>query len=213
MVGIDTILFDWDGTLVDTAQPSFAAFQQTMRDLGIRLEFDHYERIYSPNWYRMYQALRLPQHKWQKAEDLWLHYYGENAASLVQGARNVLVELSGRGYCLGVVSSGSQSRVLREMESLEIGKAFRIVVCNEDVCNKKPDPEGLEKAIRLLDRQPETCCYVGDSADDVEMGKRARLRTIGVFSRYPGSANLADTNPDLCIKSITEILGHFASLT
>jgi phosphoglycolate phosphatase-like HAD superfamily hydrolase len=67
--------------------------------------------------------------------------------------------------------------------------------------------------MRHLNRQPETCCYVGDSAEDIEMGKRANLRTIGIFSHYPGSQNLADSNPELCIESINEILGHFVSLT
>jgi pyrophosphatase PpaX len=213
MDGIDAILFDWDGTLIDTAPRSFAAFQKTMMDLGIRLEFGLYEKIYSPNWYLMYRALQLPEHKWQEAEDLWLHYYGQGPSPLVQGAHHALVELSGRGYCLGVVTSGSKSRVLREIEALELAGLFKAVVCNEDVSDKKPNPEGLEKARTLLDKRSEACCYVGDSADDVEMGRRAKMRTIGILSQYPGRQNLSDANPDFCLESITQILGHFDALT
>jgi pyrophosphatase PpaX len=212
MDGIDTLLFDWDGTLIDTAPRSFAAFQKTMQDLGIQLEFDFYEQIYSPNWYRMYQALQLPGHKWKEAEDLWLRYYGQDLSPLVSGAHQALIELNSRGYCLGVVTSGSQSRVLQEIDALEIAGLFEVVVCNEDVSEKKPNPEGLEKAMKLLDKRPEVCCYIGDSADDVEMGKRAKIRTIGILSRYPGSQRLADTKPDFCLESITQILGHFSSL-
>jgi pyrophosphatase PpaX len=213
MDGIDTILFDWDGTLIDTAPRSFAAFQKSMRDLGVKLEFELYEKIYSPNWYRMYQSLRLPEHKWQEAEDLWIRHYGKEPSPLVCGAQNALVELTTRGYNLGVVTSGNRSRVLREMEAHAVARLFGTVVCNEDVFDKKPNPEGLEKAMRQLGKKPDACCYVGDSADDVEMGRRARIQTLAVLSRYPGSQNLADANPDFCLESITQILEHFASLT
>jgi pyrophosphatase PpaX len=213
MNGIDAILFDWDGTLIDTAPRSFDAFQKAMLDLGVQLEFELYKKIYSPNWYRMYQSLQLPEHKWQEAEELWLRHYGHELSPLVPGARQALVELKSRGYCLGVVTSGSQSRVLREMDAHEVAELFSVVVCNEDVSDKKPNPEGLHKAMRSLDKQPKACCYVGDSADDVEMGKRAKMRTIGILSRYPGSHNLADTNPDFCLESITQILRHFAILS
>jgi HAD superfamily hydrolase (TIGR01509 family) len=212
MNGIDTILFDWDGTLIDTALRSFAAFQKAMLDLGIQLEFELYENIYSPNWYRMYQSLQLPEHKWQKAEDRWLHYFGPEPSPLLLGVRQALVELKNRGYCLGVVTSGSRSRVLREMNAHEVAELFGVVVCNEDVSDKKPNPEGLHKAMSSLDKQLEACCYVGDSADDVEMGKRAKVQTIGILSRYPGSHKLSAANPDFCFDSITQILGHFAAL-
>ena len=213
MDGIDAILFDWDGTLIDTALRSFAAFQKTMQELGVPLDSELYEKTYSPNWYRMYRALQLPESKWQEAEDLWLRYYGLETSPLVMGANHVLVELHLRGYCLGVVTSGSQSRVLREISILGVAGLFKVIVCNEDVSKKKPNPEGLEMAMRLINRRPEACCYVGDSTDDVEMGKRANMRTIGIMGRYPGSRNLANANPDFYLESIIQILGHFATLT
>jgi pyrophosphatase PpaX len=212
MHGINTILFDWDGTLIDTAQRSFAAFQRTMEHFGLPLDIELYEKIYSPNWYRMYQALRLPEHRWQEAEDLWLQHYGLNLSPLVSGAHYALVELYRRGYCLGVVTSGSRPRVFREMNALEVAGLFKAVVCNEDVANKKPNSEGLVKAMQLLSRQPDSCCYVGDSAEDIEMGKRANVLTIGIVSRYPGSRNLPYANPDFCLESISQILSHFMAL-
>jgi len=57
--GIDTILFDWDGTLIDTADAAFDAFRKALLDLSVPLEYETYVRIYSPNWYSMYEALAL----------------------------------------------------------------------------------------------------------------------------------------------------------
>ncbi len=209
MDSIDTILLDWDGTLIDTAQPSFAAFQKALADLGIAVTRDYYEGIYSPNWYNMYETFQLPREKWQEADNLWLLHYGEDTPELVESAKHVLDELGRRGYCLGIVTSGSRLRVLREIETIGLTEAFGAVVCNEDVANKKPHPEGLEKAMRQMNKRPETCCYVGDSADDVEMGKRANIRTVGIQSRYPGNHRLKDANPDFFFPSISHLLELF----
>lgn len=209
MDSIDTILLDWDGTLIDTAQPSFAAFQKALADLGIAVTHGNYEQIYAPNWYNMYAALRLPRDKWQEADDLWLRHYGEDIPELADGAEHVLDELGRRGYCLGVVTSGSRLRVQREIKTIGLSEAFGVVVCNEDVVNKKPHPEGLEKAMRQMGKQPRACCYVGDSADDVEMGKRAEIRTVGIQSRYPGNRRLKEANPDFLFPSIDRLLQLF----
>jgi HAD superfamily hydrolase (TIGR01549 family) len=206
---VDTVLFDWDGTLVDTAQAAFDAFQKSFRDLGIQFDFDLYERIYSPDWRRMYQMLQLPVDKWQEAEDLWLHYYGLQASEMVCGARQALNELSGAGYSLGIVTSGSQLRVQCEIEKFGLAEVFRAVVCNEDVTNKKPHPEGLETAMSRMGKRHKVCCYVGDCPEDVEMGKRAGVLTIGICGRYPNSRNVKNSNPDFYFESILQLLEHF----
>jgi HAD superfamily hydrolase (TIGR01509 family) len=206
---IDTILFDWDGTLIDTAQTSFAAFRKAQADLGIPVTRDYYEQIYSPNWYTMYETLRLPREKWQAADCLWLQHYGDEIPDLVEGAKHVLDKLGRNGYCLGIVTSGSRLRVLREIKMLGLTESFGAVVCNEDVANKKPHPEGLEMAMSRMGKMREVCCYVGDSPDDVEMGKRANIHTVAVMSRYPGGPKLQNANPDFCFPSIIHLLELF----
>jgi HAD superfamily hydrolase (TIGR01549 family) len=211
MVSIDTILFDWDGTLVDSAQSSYDAFTKSMHDLGITIQYDVYERIYSPNWYAMYEALLLPTEKWPEADDLWIQYYGQKIPDLSLDAKNVLSELRGRGYCLGIVTSGTRSRIHREVNALGLNKAFQIVVCSEDVSNKKPHPEGLHLAMSRLGKPPEVCCYVGDSLDDMEMGERAQVITIGIAGGYPNGKNLLDSRADFYLESIPQLLTCFKS--
>ena len=208
---VDTVLFDWDGTLLDSAPLAFEAFEKSFRDLGIPLDPEVYERIYSPNWYGMYQALGLPEARWEDADTLWTNHYGEATAPLVPGGRDAVYALRERGYSLGIVTSGSRVRVRRELGALGLDGAFETVVCSEDVVNKKPHPEGLEMAMRHLGRRPSQCCYIGDSPVDVEMGKRAGVRTVGVVSGYPSSRNLSSLHPDFCFESITRILEHLTN--
>ena len=206
---ITTLLFDWDGTLVDSAQLGLTAFEQSFATLGVVFDHDIYRRVYSPNWYSVYEAMGLPKDKWQTADELWIQHYGEQTAQPVGGARETIGGLRRKGFRLGVVSSGSNCRVAREIKELGFDSVFEVVVCNEQMEKKKPHPEGLETAMRSLGCSPDESCYVGDSPEDIEMGKRARMLTVGVRSAYPTSWKLESHSPDIFIKSIIELLDHF----
>jgi HAD superfamily hydrolase (TIGR01509 family) len=205
---IDTILFDWDGTLIDSAKSSFTAFQKVCSDLGISLGSEQYEKIYSPDWRNMYQALAIPRQKWDEADNLWIRHYGTKTPAMVEGGSRALKELAAK-YGLGVVTSGSRARVRREINELGLDGCFETVINGDDVLNRKPHPEGLLIAMEQIHKRPQACCYVGDSPEDVEMGKRAGVWTVGIQSRYPGSARLASAQPDLCIRSMAELLTRF----
>ena len=206
---ITTLLFDWDGTLFDSARAGLLAFQKTFNDLGVAFTQEFYEARYSPNWYAMYEALDLPREIWNAADELWLLHYGEQPPKLVAGARETICELRSRGYRLGIVTSGTGRRVTREIERLGLSSIFEAVICNEHIVNKKPHPEGLEKAMHLLASARDICAYVGDAPEDVQMGKRARVLTVAVQSAYPTSRRLLEEAPDIHLASITELAEHF----
>jgi HAD superfamily hydrolase (TIGR01662 family) len=206
---ITTLLFDWDGTVVDSAQLGLRAFEQSFAELGVSFDIEIYAQVYSPNWYSVYEALGLPKEKWQEADNLWAHHYGEQIARPVAGAPETINELKHRGYRLGVVSSGTECRVVREINESGLESVFEIVVCNEQMKNKKPHPEGLEKALRSLGCKCEHAAYVGDSPEDIQMGKRANMLTVGVRSDYPTSWKLESHEPDILLKSFNELLNHF----
>jgi len=206
---VTTFLFDWDGTLADSAGLGLAAFQRTFADLGVAFPLEVYEANYSPNWYSTYQALGLPKEQWQIADDLWLQHYGEETAELIEGAGETLLDLHARGYRLGVVTSGSQSRVCREIERSVLSEVFDVVVCNEHIVHKKPHPEGLELALRKLNSFPDLAVYVGDAPEDIQMGKSANLLTVGVRSTYPSNKRLLAAEPDIYLESLVELSNHF----
>lgn len=206
---INTLVFDWDGTLVDSATLGLAAFQRAFSELGHPFPMDIYEAAYSPNWYSTYEALGLPRDKWEHADELWLKHYGEQTAELIQGVGDTLKDLNRRNYRLAVVTSGSESRVHREIEQSVLRGLFHTVVCNEHIVNKKPHPEGLEIALRRLNCQPREAAYVGDAPEDIEMGRTAKVLTVGVRSSYPSSSRLLSASPDIYLESLSELLQHF----
>jgi HAD superfamily hydrolase (TIGR01549 family) len=206
---IKTFLFDWDGTLVDSAHLGLVAFERTFDELGVPFAHAVYEAKYSPNWYSTYEALGLPKDLWQVADDLWIQHYGEQSAPLIEGVGETLLALHSKGYQLAVVTSGSRSRVCREVQQSVLRDVFAVIICNEDIVNKKPDPEGLVQAIRSMNANPSHCAYVGDAPEDIEMGRRGKVMTIGVRSDYPSSARVMSAKPDLYLDQITELLNHF----
>lgn len=206
---IKTLIFDWDGTLADSAHLGLVAFEKTFAALGVPFAHDIYEAKYSPNWYSTYEALGLPKEKWQTADDLWIQHYGDQSAELIDGTGTTLLSLHHRGYQLGVVTSGSRSRVCREIEQSVLSDAFAVIICNEDIVNKKPDPEGLQRAMRALSVSSAECAYVGDAPEDIEMGRRGNVVTIGVRSAYPSNTRLLSAKPDIYLERMTELLDHF----
>ena len=209
MNDITTLIFDWDGTLVDSAQLGLVAFEKTFSELGFPFAHAVYEARYSPNWYSTYEALGLPNELWEVADELWLRHYGEQSASLIEGVGETLLALRTKGYQLAVVTSGSRSRVCREVQQSVLKDAFAVIVCNEDITAKKPHPEGLVRAIQALKVDPSQCAYVGDAPEDIEMGRRGNVMTIGVRSDYPSSARVLTANPDLYVERIADLVNHF----
>ena len=206
---INTIIFDWDGTLADSSSLGLMAFQKSFAELGLVFDVDTYETTYSPNWHSTYEALALPREKWEEADRLWLLHYGEQVAALIEGVAETLQDLHRRNYRLGIVTSGSESRVCREIARSQLQGVFDAIICNEHIIKKKPHPEGLELALQRLQCDSMAAAYVGDAPEDIEMGKALNVLTIGVRSNYPSSTRLLNSSPDIYLERMPELLDHF----
>ena len=207
--GITTLLFDWDGTLVDSAQLGLVAYEKSFADLGVPFDHETYRTVYSPNWLAVYEGLGLAKEHWQRADELWTEYYGQQTAELIEGAGETVAELRRKGYQLGVVSSGNVSRVNREIRDLGLADVFEVVIGHENVSNRKPHPEGLDIAMQVLGSSREKTCYIGDTPEDIEMGKCAKVLTVGVRSSYPTSWKLESAQPDIYLESLAALANHF----
>lgn len=206
---ISTILFDWDGTLVDSAQLGLVAYEKSFAALGVPFDHEAYRAVYSPNWLTVYEGLGLPKEHWQRADELWTQHYDEQNAKLIEGAGETVAEIRQKGYRLGVVSSGNDCRVNREIKELGLAGFFEVVVCHEQIMNRKPHPEGIEIALQQLRVAPTQTAYVGDSPEDIQMGKSANVTTVGVLSTYPTSWKLQSSAPDIYLESFADLTKHF----
>src|SRR3981189_170829 len=112
------VLFDWDGTLLDSFEADAQAYIRMFAALGMKWSIAELKRHYSPNWHHVYRAARLPRAKWEEADRLWMKFYRTHQPELQPGARRVLSALE-RRFILALVSSGrpmSVRLILREHE-------------------------------------------------------------------------------------------------
>jgi HAD superfamily hydrolase (TIGR01549 family) len=198
------VLFDWDGTLIDSYGADSSAYLAMFRQMGIPWGLEDLARNYSPNWYRVYRAAKLPRARWDDADRAWRAQYARHSPRLIAGARQVLARL-GREHHLGLVTSGDRDRVTRQLRAFRLTKFFEARVCGGDTAQKKPHPAPLRLALRQLCLKPSACVYVGDSPEDLEMAKRAGVRAIAVLGPFPTERRLRAARPDFLLESIREL--------
>jgi HAD superfamily hydrolase (TIGR01509 family) len=197
---ISTVLFDWDGTLCDSGAALHRAFTKALAEFGVTFSFAEYQKVYTPAWTLMYEAFRLPRESWSLADQRWLHHFQGEEPVLLPGADRVLAECRSGQMQLGIVTGATRDRIDREFARL--GLSFGAIVCHEDVVKRKPHPEGIERALSLLKAQVEGCCFVGDAPEDVEMGRRAGVFTVGVVSEYVERSRMEAAAPDVLLENI-----------
>lgn len=198
------VLFDWDGTLLDSYAADARAYLSMFRTLGVSWTVREIDRHYSPNWYRVYRAARLPRTHWQNADRLWALAYAKENPKLLPGAGSVLRRLA-RDFQLGLVTSGNRNRVRRQLRAFGFAAYFSACVCSEDAARKKPHPAPLRLALTRLRAEPDECVYVGDTAEDIEMARRAGVRSIGVLGPFPTADRIRAARPDVLLKSIRDL--------
>ena len=206
--GLRAVLFDWDGTLVDSAETSFRAYVSLFRELGIAFDRDEYRRTYSPNWHRTYEALALPRERWDDADALWLRFFAREKNDLLPGVPEALGRLRRAGHAQGIVSSGERARVTQEMRDLQVHHFFEVAVCGGDTENRKPHPEPLLLALERMGLRPREAAYVGDSPEDVEMARSAGVFAVGVPGTFPNREALTASSPDLLAPDLAAAMAH-----
>lgn len=191
------VLFDWDGTLLDSAEASFRCYVKLFACFGIPFDRDTFRRTYSPDWQRTYAALGLPRERWAEADARWLALYRLERSDLVPGARESLRRLSALGLACGLVTSGDGSRVRGEIGSFGLEAHFGVLICAEDAPSRKPHPAPLLIALEGLGVRAGRAAYIGDSPEDVEMARAAGVLSVAIPGGFPNGEALAASCPDL----------------
>ena len=201
---IQGVLFDWDGTLIDSYHADSSAYLAMFSEMGISWGLEDLARHYSPNWYDVYRAARLPRERWDEADRSWRRHYANYSPELIAGARQALTQLS-RSHHLGLVTSGDRDRVTHQLCAFRLTRLFGARVCRGDTLEKKPHPAPLELALRKLRLEADACVYVGDSPEDLQMAQRARVRAIAVLGPFPTETRLRAARPEILLESIREL--------
>jgi len=198
------VLFDWDGTLLDSYHADSQAFLAMFRAMGVDWGLPELERHYSPDWYAVYRAAEIPEKRWDEANRVWREFYAKHPSKLMGATRRVLAQLNKR-YRLGLVSSGDRDRVSRQLRDFRLTRVFRTRVLGGDTEEKKPHPAPLLKALKEMKVDPRDCVYVGDTPEDVEMARAAGVRAIAVLGPFPTEKKLRAAKPEILLNQLKEL--------
>ncbi len=192
------VLFDLDGTLLDSAELIITAFQETCRHL-LHREVDR-ETILR-EWARpireRFHALAPDRDEALSQEYLrrYLALHGQRAR-LFPGVTDVLEALRARGYPMAIVTSKRRATTQAALDAFHLDRWCSVVIADEDVTRHKPDPEPVRLASERLGVRPENALMVGDTPLDITSGRTADASTAAALWGTVDAAALRAAAPD-----------------
>ena len=214
---VSAILFDLDGTVVDTVDLILAAHAHTFREhlagpapprrtvvgnMGRPLASAFGEYVVAdgqPASDRIVEAMLQTYRSFQRE-----HY--ERLMRPVAGMDEALTALGGRGYALGVVTSKVEWMARLTLARYDLERFFPIGVFHDDTARHKPEPDPLLEAARRGGFDPSHAVYVGDSTHDMRAGRAAGMRTIAALWGPFEREDLEREHPDELAATPSDLL-------
>ncbi|MDC3416156.1 pyrophosphatase PpaX [Aquibacillus salsiterrae] len=205
---IRTILFDLDGTLIDTNELIIASFTHTLLHYAQNqysrediLEFigpplaDSFRSVDPNRVEEMIQTYR--------EHNLANH---DNYVTAYPTVVETIHKLKQAGFQLGIVTTKVKDTALKGLELTGMGDLFEVVIGLDEVEHAKPHPEPIFKALAQLDAKAEETLMVGDNTHDVMAGKNANTKTAGVAWTIKGRETLEKLAPDYMLEEMKDLL-------
>jgi len=187
---LDCVLFDLDGTLVDTAPDLLACLHEA-------LAAHHYPTTDEAELKPLISlgALAMIKHAAAHASEteqtqlleFMLDCYQNNIARYSQffnGIGETLTAIENLGLKWGVVTNKRERFTLPLMDALNLSQRAACVISGDTTANSKPHPEPMLAACRQAGVKPENCVYIGDAAHDIAAGKNANMKTLAAIYGY-----------------------------
>jgi 2-phosphoglycolate phosphatase len=205
------VIFDLDGTLIDSYQAIYLSFQHTYINMGLQpLPLDEVKRAVGYGLSitfrellgeeRVPEALRLFRQKYEEV-------YRQNTY-LLPGARKVLEALQERRIKLAIASN-KLGRFSREIfQHFGMDQLFAIILGDEDVLQNKPHPEMLFYAIERMGLRNEEVVFIGDSLIDIQTGKNAGVRVFAIPTGVTTREELEKARPALILNNLLDLLNQ-----
>lgn len=167
------IIFDLDGTLLDTERSVLLAWQSALEKYRYRFSLEELRIVLGITPESALQKLQVTVdgHFWSG----WMEAYAAQTQSTAffDGVTDMLDTLKRRGYRLGIVTSRTREEYERYFRSFRLEQWFERMVCAGDTQKHKPDPEPLYRYAALAGALPQACLYVGDMPTDIACANRA----------------------------------------
>lgn len=205
---IETILFDFDGTLMDTNELIIETFMTVLgKHFPGRYTREDCLTFMGPPLRETFEAL-APENVEQMMEE-YVNWNLENHDSLVTefpGVSDVLKTLKARGLKMAIVSTKRNKTIHKGLALMDADGIFDCVIGLDDVIHAKPHPEPLQKAMEALGADPATTLMVGDNLHDIEGGRNAGTLTAGVAWSAKGRTFMESLKPDYMLDAIEDLL-------
>lgn len=213
---ISTILFDLDGTLIDTA-PDMAAALEILCDeeQQTRLPYSQVRPVVSNGSVALVTLAfgnELEEQTLERLKTRYLEIYQNHLvvhSQLFDEMDELLQQLEQNNIKWGVVTNKPGWLTEPLMEALGLYQRAACIVSADSTENRKPHPEPMYFACKLTETQPEECIYVGDARRDIEAGQNAGMKTIIAEYGYIGEGeNTEDWQADYSIQSPGQLLAY-----
>jgi phosphoglycolate phosphatase len=209
----DLIVFDWDGTVMDSTAVIAGSIQAACRDMGLTVPDDETARHVIG--LGLEQALRYAVPELQEAmyPDLvarYRHHFlaQDQAIPLFEGAKEMIAELHDAGYRLGVATGKSSAGLSRAMESSHMTSFFH-ATRTADQTFSKPDPAMLFELMEELGVSAERTLMVGDTTHDLQMAQNAKVDVVAMVHGAHPAEQLQELNPLALVGDFAELRAWF----
>lgn len=209
----NAVLFDLDGTLIDTADDFVICLNDLRQEKGLApLPDADIRKVVSDGARAMIKLcfdLTPEDNEFEAIRTAFLEMYLNNIARksrLFEGLDETINWCNEHNIPWGIVTNKGRKYSEALIKELGLDKTIATLVCPDDVTNTKPDPEPILKALGEMNMQSEQCVYVGDHARDIESGKRANMATIACAYGYVHSDEEAQSwQADWCVNTSKEL--------
>lgn len=206
----DTIIFDLDGTLVDTLPLIYRSFNAALYPvLGRELSDSEIRATFGPPDNQIISEFVDEPVERDAAIDRYVSVYRQDHqeyARVFEGIPEFLEDAASLGVRLAVVTGKSRITAVESLEQTGLAHFFGVVIAGDDVEKQKPDPEAISLALQQLGHEPgRPGAMIGDSEADVQAGKRCGLMTIGVLWGVPEHDNLMRAGPDHVAGTVDDV--------
>jgi phosphoglycolate phosphatase len=205
----ELIVFDWDGTLMDSAGTIVACIQAAAVDMGMAPPSE--ARARHVIGLGLHEALRyaLPELAGDRYGDLAdryrYHYLAQDHELLLfDGVEALIRELAAAGYLLGVATGKSRKGLDRALDISGLGDCFHATRC-ADECHSKPHPQMLEELMQEFGASTTGTLMIGDTTHDLEMASNAGIDSVAVAYGAHGRDGLMACKPLHCADSVAEL--------
>jgi len=204
------LVFDWDGTLMDSEARIVGCIRAAIEDLGAEPRDDSSIRNIIGLGLREAIEVLYPQAddalRERLAQRYRDHYLGSSGipSQLFPGARDTLLDLAERGYLLGIATGKGRQGLDRVLEDTNVRELFHATRCATETLSK-PNPEMLEQVMDELGATPEETLMIGDTEYDMLMARNAGAAALAVSYGVHGQERLMGHGPLGCLDDITEL--------